>query len=158
MNGARCYIMVFASNSPSRVHLYRCRWLQPLQPKDHFDHSSTGVLELKQGKINPWIRCIQKLLDSRTKCQSKTVQTQEVSGLWALWTLSHWATHYNSPVSHQRLHRHHHLNNKTPNQSVPPNQRPWFNNTVLLRAWDTALTSRNREEQWHDYIGTHDQW
>lgn len=31
MNGARCHIMVFASNNPSRVRLYCCRWLQPLK-------------------------------------------------------------------------------------------------------------------------------
>lgn len=64
-----------------------------------FSHSnlkitSTGVWALKQGKINPWIRCIEKLLDSRTTCicfwplisrmkPHETVQTQEVSGLWS---------------------------------------------------------------------------
>lgn len=112
--------MGFASNNPSRVHLYCCT-------------------------------CIQKLLDSRTTCvwfwplisgikpHSKTVQTQEVSGLWCQGQQvgSSLNTKTLSNVLQQSLHhlphRHHHLNNKTPNQSFPPDQRPWFT------AWDTAL-------------------
>lgn len=165
MNGARCRIMVFASNNPSRVRLYCCRWLQPLKITLIRFYRSVGIKTRKDKSLDQV--CTKALgqsdhlplfLTPHQQNEATPQDSADTGSLWSLLSRTAGRSSLNSETLSNALQQSCLTSTSTPLPKSKHDQRPWFNNTVLPRAWDTALRSRNREEQWHDYSGTHDRW